>query len=307
MRKNTSLLMVLLFSVSLFSQTKEDTKTLKKELSNIKTEISKLEKKANAIQAKIDKQYGWKITSFGTIGINLSHFDNWYSNSEPNVSAGNIRIVNDVYAKLEKEKYFWLSYINLNLSWAKSYNQNKDTENKGFENQTDIYKIASLFGYKLSENFAVSTLVDYRGTLIQKFADPSFVDVGVGVSWKPVENFYIVVNPINYNFIFSSIAKEYQSSMGTKLLADYTHKLRKLNINSNLTAFVSYKSSNLSNWTWKNSLSYSFWKGIGLGFNFGLQQNKQEQFNSNTTLYPTLKDTDSKLQSFWMFGLSYAL
>lgn len=307
MRKKSLLIVALLFGISSFSQTTEDKKTLKKELSSIKSEINKLEKKASIVQAKIDKQYGWKITSFGTIGINLSNFDDWYSNSEPNVSTGNIRIVNDVYAKLDQEKYFWLSYINLNLSWAKSHNKNKEAENKGYENQTDIYKVASLFGYKLTKKFAVSTLVDYRGTFIRKFANPSFVDLGVGVSWEPAENFYIVANPINYSFIFSGSDKAYQSSMGTKFLADYTGKFGNLNLNSNFVAFASYKSSDLSNWTWKNTVSYSFWKGFGLGFNFGLQQNKQEQFNSKITSYSTLKATENKLQSFWMFGLSYAL
>lgn len=205
------------------------------------------------------------------------------------------------------EKYFWLSYLNLNLSWKKSYNKDKDPKNKGFENKTDIFKIGSLFGYKLTEKFSVSALLEYRGSFIKDFADPSFIDLGVGMAWKPVSDFYIVVNPLSYELILSGSDKEYQSSMGAKFLADYTRKFGKLNFNSNLTAFVSYKSSDLSAWTWQNSFSCSLWKGIGLGFNFGLRQNKQEAFNNKFTSYPTLKDTDNKLQSFWTFGVSYAL
>ncbi len=306
--KNTLYLTILLFlSIpSLFAQT-EDKETLKKELSEIKAEISKLNKKASVVQAKIDKQYGWKIRNFGTVGVNLSDFNNWYSNSKPNLSSGNINIVHDVYAQLNRENYFWLSYLNLNLGWKKSYNKDKDKENKGFENKTDIFKIGSLFGYKLTGKFSVSALMEYRGAFIKDFADPSFIDLGVGMAWKPIDNFYIVVNPLSYELILSGSDKEYKSSMGAKFLADYTRKFGKLNFNSNLTAFMSYKSSDLSAWTWKNSFSYSLWKGIGLGFNFGLRQNKQEAFNSKITSYPTLKDTDNKLQSFWMIGVSYAL
>ncbi len=306
MKKTLLTLTILCLSISLFAQT-EKKEALNKELSEIKSEISKLNKKASAVQGKIDKLYGWKVTAFGTIGVNLSGFNNWYSNSKPNLSSGNINIVHDVYAKLNREKYFWLSYANINLGWKKSYNKDKDTKKKGFENKTDIFKIGSLFGYKLTEKFSVSFLTDYRGALIKDFADPSFWDLGIGMAWKPVDNFYIVVNPLSYEFIFSGNDKVYKSSMGAKFLADYTRKFGNLNFNSNLTAFASYKSSDLSSWTWQNSFSYTFWRGIGLGFNFGLRQNKQEAFNSKITSYPTLKDTDNKLQSFWMFGLSYAL
>ncbi len=75
MKKIIFTLTALFLTLSLFAQTK-DKKTLKKELSEIKAEISKLNKKASAIQTQIDQQYGWKITAFGTIGVNLSGFNN---------------------------------------------------------------------------------------------------------------------------------------------------------------------------------------------------------------------------------------
>ncbi len=306
MKKIIFTLTALFLTISMFAQT-ENKETLKKELSDIKAKIGKLEKEASLVQAKIDQQYGWKVSVFGTVGVNLSDFSNWYSNSKPNLSSGNINIAHDVYAKLNREKYFWLSYLNLNLGWKKSYNKDKDAKNKGFENKTDIFKIGSLFGYKLTDKFSVSFLTDYRGALIKDFADPSFWDLGLGASWNPVKDCYIVVNPLSYEFIFSGNDKVYKSSMGAKFLVDYTRKIGKINLKTNLTAFLSYKSLDYSSWTWTNSLSYTLWKKIGLGFNFGLRQNKQEAFNSKITSYPTLKDTDNKLQYFWMFGLSYAL
>ncbi len=304
--KKILFLSFLMVGLSCFAQ-KESKDSLKIELSKIKSEIKQLEKKASLVQAKIDEQYGWKIKAFGTIGVNFSKSNKWCANEKPNLSSGNINIIHNLYAHLIQEKYFWLNYMNLNLGWKKSYNPNKDTENKGFENENDIFNLGSLFGYKLSDKFYVSALTDYRGSFIKDFADPSFIDLGVGMAWNPVHNFYIVANPLSYELILSGSDKKYESSMGAKFLADYTRNFGKLNFNSNLTAFASYKSSDLSAWTWKNSVSYTFWKGIGLGFNFGLRQNKQEVFNSKITSYPTLKDTDNKLQSFWTFGLSYSL
>ncbi len=306
MKKVVLTITVLFLGISLFAQT-EDKETLKTELSDIKSQIKELEGKASAVQTKIDNLYGWKVNAFGTIGVNLSEFNKWYANSKPNLSEGRINIVHDVYAKLNREKYFWLSYLNLNLGWKKSYNKDKDPKNKGFENKTDIFKLGSLFGYKLTEEFSLSFLTDYRGSFIKDFADPSFWDLGVGMSWNPVKDCYIVVNPLSYEFIFSGSDKVYKSSMGAKFLVDYTRTIRKVHFKTNLTAFLSYKSIDYSSWTWTNSLSYTLWKKIGIGFNFGLRQNKQEAFNSKITSYPTLKDTDNQLQYFWMFGVSYTL
>ncbi|MFD1161592.1 MULTISPECIES: hypothetical protein [Hwangdonia] len=48
---------------------------------------------------------------------------------------------------------------------------------------------------------------------------------------------------------------------------------------------------------------------IGVGFDFGLRQNKQEAFNYQQSqpgsANAQLKDTDNKLQSYWVFGLNY--
>jgi hypothetical protein len=78
--------------------------------------------------------------------------------------------------------------------------------------------------------------------------------------------------------------------------------------------FQSYESSDLSNWTWINSLSYTVWKGIGLGFELGLRDNKQEALNFATTNWdstgtdpaPTFDNVDNDLQVYTTFGLSYS-
>ena len=75
--------------------------------------------------------------------------------------------------------------------------------------------------------------------------------------------------------------------------------------------FQSYKTSNLSNWTWINSLGYTLWNGIGLGFEFGLRDNKQEALNfalngPTPDAGATFDNVDNELQTYWLFGLNYA-
>ena len=62
----------------------------------------------------------------------------------------------------------------------------------------------------------------------------------------------------------------------------------------------------LSNWTWNNSFSYTLWKKIGVGFDFGLRSNKQEALNfalnQNPATATSFDDVDNDLQTYWTFG-----
>ncbi|MDP5104660.1 MAG: hypothetical protein NWQ31_00645, partial [Polaribacter sp.] len=113
----------------------------------------------------------------------------------------------------------------------------------------------------------------------------------------------------NYNFVFSNGESVFESSLGTKIVADYTAKYNKLSVKSNLSMFQSYKDNDFSNWTFTNSFGYTVWKGIGLGFELGLRKNKQEALSNSLITNPleTFKTVDNKLQSYWLFGMSYSL
>ena len=72
--------------------------------------------------------------------------------------------------------------------------------------------------------------------------------------------------------------------------------------------FQSYKTSDLSNWTFTNSLGYTIWKGIGVGFELGLRKNKQEALNYALidNANANFSNVDNKLQSYFLLGLNYA-
>ena len=177
-----------------------------------------------------------------------------------------------------------------------------------FETATDVFTISSLYGRRLSKKWAVSTFGEYRTTLIDNFNDPGFLDVGVGLTWTPTERLVVVIHPGNYNFIFSKGESVFSSSLGAKIVADYTATYDKLNVKSNLSVFQSYKEGDLSNWTWTNSFGYTLWKGIGIGFELGLRDNKQEALNDAliSDANAIIATVNNEIQSYWLFGVSYA-
>lgn len=311
MTKKLLSVLVIVFTISTsFSQTKEE---LKSEQAVKKDSINAIQSRVDDLQKQIDTYPGWKIGTFGTIGASFSEFNNWYGQGSPNNSAGNITITANPHAKLDTEKYFWYNTANINLSWVKFDDKDDPNDDDSFREASDVFNITSLFGYKITKSIAASTLAEYRTTLINNFNDPGYLDIGVGVTWTPVDNLVVVVHPLNYNFVFADNDAIFESSLGAKVVANYNRSFGGLKFNSNLSAFMSYKDSNLSNWTWINSLSYTVWKGIGLGFELGLRDNKQEAVNyafnqwdsTGTDAQPTFDNVDNELQVYTTFGLSY--
>lgn len=292
-----------------FAQETEE--ELKSQLGSKKDSIAAIQGRADAIQAQIDALPGWKTGAFGTVGFSLSQFDSWYSQGTPNVSSGNIGITFNGFANLKQEKFFWRNSLGVNLSWVKFDDQDDPTDDDSFQEATDVFNISSLYGRNIAKNLAVSGLAEYRTTLLNNFNDPGYLDVGVGATWTPIENLIVVVHPLNYNFVFADNDAIFESSLGAKILVDYTRAFGKLNFKSNLSAFQSYESSDLSNWTWINSLGYTFWKGIGVGFEVGLRGNKQEALaNAFTNAVasdpvPTFDNIDNDVQSYWLLGINY--
>ena len=293
-----------------FSQTKEELQAQKAEK---QAEADKFQAEANALQAQIDALPGWRVGAFGTIGGSLSNFNNWYAQGAPNNSSGNIGFTFNAFANKIEDKYFWRNSLTTNLAWVKLDNKDIDTDSDDFEPTTDVFNLSSLYGRKLSEKWAVSGLMEYRTTLLNNFNDPGYLDVGVGATWTPLDNLIVVIHPLNYNFVFADNDAIFDSSMGAKIVADYTRQIGAIAFKSNFSTFQSYKSSDLSNWTWTNSFSYTLWKMIGVGFDFGLRSNKQEalnyalgQFNPmGTADEPTFDNVDNDLQTYYTIGLSY--
>ena len=300
---SASLMFAVFFS---FAQTKEELQTQKAEK---QAQADKFQKEADAIQAQIDALPGWRVGAFGTIGGSLSNFNNWYAQGTPNNSSGNIGFTFNAFANKIEEKYFWRNSLTTNLAWVKLDNKDIETDSEDFEPTTDVFNISSLYGFKLGEKWAISALGEYRTTLLNNFNDPGYLDLGIGATWTPIDNLIVVIHPLNYNFVFADNDTVFESSAGAKIVADYTRQIGAIAFKTNFSTFQSYEDSDLSNWTWTNSFSYTLWKMIGVGFDFALRSNKQEALNYALAQDPptatSFDDVDNDLQTYYTIGLSY--
>ncbi|WP_455170028.1 DUF3078 domain-containing protein [Aegicerativicinus sediminis] len=307
MKKYSLFLLLAMISLAqTFAQTEDELKAAK---SAKEDSIKAIQGRVDAIQKQLDAIPGWKVGAFGVIGGSFSEFTNWYAQGSPNNSSGSVGITFNAYANLKQEKFFWRNSLNTNLKWVKFDDRDDDTDEPKFEPTTDVFNLSSLYGRNLSKSWAASALMEYRTTLLDNFNDPGYLDLGVGFTWTPISDLVVVIHPLNYNFVFSSEDVIYESSLGAKIVGDYTKSFGKLNFKSNLSVFLSYEGSDYSNWTWLNSFNYTVWKNFGVGLEIGLRGNKQEALdyavNTLGETDATFDSIDNKLQSYYTIGISY--
>ena len=290
-----------------FAQTKEELKAAQAAKND---SIAAIQGRVDALQAQIDALPGWQLGALGVLGFDLSQFNNWYAQSLPNNETGNINITFNSYANLKQEKYFWRNNLNINLKWVKLDDKDDPADESGFRETTDVFNLSSLYGRMVNKTLAVSALGEYRTTILNNYNDPGYLDLGVGGTWTPITDLVVVVHPANYNFVFADDDTIFDSSFGAKIVADYIKSIGGIKFKTNLSVFASYKSGDLSNWTWINTFTYTVWKGIGLGFDFGLRNNKQEALNYEINTLgntgATFDTIDNDLQTYWTLGLSYS-
>lgn len=274
--------------------------SLKKELKALNKQVEGLKSDVSSLADQLTPYPRWDKGLLGNVGMNFANFDNWLPKEQPSTSAINIGITSTAYVNGDWENAFWRNSASLTLGWLKFDDKTVEEANEGFKVSSDAFNASSLFGFKLSPKFAISTLTEYRTSVLDgKLNNPGYLDLGVGATWTPIRNLVVVWHPLNYNFVFSDEEFDFESSLGAKVVADYTQNIVSgVNWKSNFSGFISYEDTDFSNWTWVNTFSTAY-KGIGIGLDIGLRNNKQEALNAGRD--------DNPLQTYWILGLSYAI
>ena len=305
MNRNLLITVIAFIGLNLNAQTLEELKKMKEDKAAIaaakQAEADAVKAEIADLESKIVVLSGWKKGVFGGLGLNFNNSNNWQTNAIKNLSSSALSGNVNVFANRQAAKYFWNNSGSLNLGWLKIDDKSIDSDNEDYQRNTDVLRLASLYGYKLNKWIAISALGEYSSSLFN-FNNPGILDIGVGATLTPIENLVVVIHPLNYHFAFTDAAGvESTSALGAKLRADYTRKFAKgISWTSTLTSFLPYGSEKagqpgLFEYTWINSLGFNLWKGIGVGVTYGL---RQADFETWTETGVT--------QSYSTIGLSYA-
>ncbi len=300
MNRQKLLLTVILLSTSLliFGQTADEFKAEKSELqtqlSELQGQVNQLQGRINTINNELELLGGWSTGTFGTLGFNLSRFNNWIKGANPNAVSSTILGSFSGFANKKTANSFFRNNVNINLGWQKLDINTTEGEATKFERVADVLRINSIYGRNVSSKLALSALGEYNTALLSNFNNPGILDLGVGFTILPIQNMVVVLHPINYHWVFGD-NPDFSSALGAKMVADYVKTFfGGITWRSNLTAFVPYSSQepSLREYTWVNGLSFSAWKGIGVGIDYAFR-NAAVEFDG--------------LQSYLIIGLSYSL
>ncbi len=264
-------------------------------------QLESLDNRLDSIRQQIEILSGWILDVNGVTGLDFSSSKSWVSNDNPNASTSALSIGLNAFANRTNERSFWRNSGIVNLGWQSLDTDTEDAEQKSFlrNRTTDVFQLSSLYGYRLNEPLALSVLSDLS-TSAFNFLKPGSLDFGLGLTWTPArpKPLAVVFNPLTFHLIFSDRDDVTNTSaLGLKIKSTYNRKFPLgINWGTTFTTFLPYRSAepdqpSLLELTWINSLSFSVWKGLGFGINFGVRQADFEI---------------EKLQYFHTVGLSFA-
>ncbi len=245
-------------------------------------QINSIDHKLDSLRNEIEILSGWLTGFDGLLGFDFSQSHRWMSNNNPNSSSSSLSLNLGSFANRVKDRSFWRNSVLINLAWQSLDPDTKDHVKSTFLNRrtTDVLQLSSLYGYRLNDDLATSTMGDLN-TSVFNFLKPGSLGFGLGATWTPgaVKNFVAVVNPLTLQFIFTDRDEvKNTSTLGMKLKIAYQKNFEfGLGWSSSLTGFAPYQGPeegqpNLFEYTWINAVSFNLWKGLGVGFNIGIRK-----------------------------------
>lgn len=289
----------LLIMIPMFSMVYgQNVDSLNTRIGDLKSQISNLDAELKKTQGLIPPTYGWKKAYAATLGFNSTFNNNWQLNPNPNSTTTNIMASMTGSLDRIEEKYFWRNSGILSMGWQKLQIDSNEPEGSEFQPTVDVLQLTSLYGRNITSKLALSALGELRTTIIRNSFNPAYIDIGAGITWTPIPNLVAVFHPLNYNLIIADEGLDFESSFGTKFVVNYTEEFIKgVKFRSNLSGFLSYKDvGDLSNITWTPGISFTAFKGIGVGLEYALRWSPQET-----------RMESSDIQTYFLVGLSYSL
>lgn len=215
----------------------------------------------NVIQGSAKK---WFYFGQNTLVFNQSSFANWISGGNNNIGVIGKVSYNFIY---KNKKHYLENIVHLGYGFiANDGESSKKTD--------DFINFMMNYGYELGSNYYLSAGFQFTSQFtpgynyaatpnpvfndrVSRFMAPGYLNVGVGISFNPKENFQVIFRPVNGKFTFvtdpllqvagryglTSDGQSVRSELGAMLNVLYRLKIYKgVNLDNQLNFFTNYLS-----------------------------------------------------------------
>lgn len=230
-----------------------------------------------------EAEEGWSHNGLTGVTFSQTSFTNWSEGGE-NTIADNIFL--NASLNYKKDKLSWTNDLKIN------YGQNF-TDNNGWRKNLDNIDFASKLGHQITEKLYYAALLDFKSQLFDgykysdndkeltsKFFTPAYLNVSVGLDYKPNDNIAVYYSPVAGKLTMvadSAFAVRYgvdvnkyvKPQLGSYLKVNANYKLLddKLTIKSVLDLFTAYDESfGMVDVNWDLLIGYDLTKLLTLTF-----------------------------------------
>jgi len=225
----------------------------------------------------------WRVNGTGSLQFSQAAFSNWAAGGQN--SLGLVAWIN-FKANYRNGKQVWANTVDLGYG----FNILGKGDNMTFNKTNDKLEVTTAYGYELSKNkkWYLTVLANFRtqfadgfnypddSTVISKFMAPGYLVAGIGITYAPVNWFYVYLSPVSGRFTFVTDqkladqgafgvdpGKNIRGEFGPYLRADLNKDLAKnINLASTLELFTDYlvEFGNIDvNWSLLLSMKVNKW------------------------------------------------
>ena len=243
-----------------------------------------------------DSTSNW--TKSTSLGLNFSNvgLENWAGGGVSSLALG---FVGQFIATRETETSVWTNQVDL------AYGLQKQDGNETFRKTDDQFIFDSKFGYKLSENFLVSSALNFRTqmdngylyeldaqgdetrTIISKLMAPGYLTLNLGMTFKQKKWLILTFSPLTLKntFVLDETlsdagafgvdpGKSLRSEFGTSLTGSFNLKdiikdediAKNVNITTAFSLFANYENLDAIDVNWETLLSMKVNKYLNASF-----------------------------------------
>ena len=147
----------------------------------------------------------WKKGGIFSVNLSQGSLSNWAAGGDE--FSLSLNAILSAYAFYKKEKHSWDNTLDINFGFLR-------TTSLGNRKNDDRFDIWSKYGYALSKKWNAAALFNFRTqfangytysgaakTFSSSFLSPAYLLLGLGLDYKPTENFSVYISPVTTRWV----------------------------------------------------------------------------------------------------------